>query len=305
VGLFLREKDKFLNYIREYSNSKSERFTILEIFPNSEDLKTLLNQADELKRCLDSFRPLQSLQVEKLESYFDELYTYDSNRIEGNTLTLQETSLIINRGITIQGKPLREHLEVINHIEAIEYIKDITKSNIEFNERALLNIHYLVLKSIQSREAGKYRNCDVLISGSRHTPASFLQLDELMSEYFKFYIENRDRLHPIILSANMHERLVTIHPFIDGNGRTSRLVMNFLLLKSGYLITNISADEREDYYKKLEKSQVDNQKEGFYIFIAKKVKNALIEYLNIIALNAKEDNKGAYFYKKVCEALKL
>jgi Fic family protein len=241
-----------------------------------------------------------------INQYFDEEYTYDSNGIEGNTLTLQETALVLNKGITIGGKSMKEHFEVINHKEAIDYIKDLVKQEETLSKRVLLDIHHLILKNIDKGNAGRYRNIDVMISGSTHKPPTFMQVESLMEEYFNFYEKNKDILNPVILSAEIHERLVTIHPFSDGNGRTSRLIMNLILLQHGFPITNISSqnNSRDEYYKSLETVQTGSNKEVFHKFIAKNVKDSLIKYLEIIAVNGEENIKGEYFYKRVLELSK-
>lgn len=296
----LEEKEQFLKLITTEMNNK---LNLLELFPNEENLDVLLTQIDELKKSLDSFRPLEGIHIDKLNDYFDEVYTYDSTTIEGNTLTLQETALVLNKGITIGGKTLREHFEIINHKEAIDYIKDIVKNNEEFNKKVLLDIHYLILKNIDIKSAGVYRNMDVYISGSQHRPPNFLKLNECMDEYFKFYEKNKDTLNPVILSAELHERLVSIHPFSDGNGRTSRLVMNLILLKHGFPITNISSKNelREDYYNSLENTRVLDDNKIFHKFIAKNVKTSLMQYLEAISINGDDSEKGKYFYQKVLE----
>jgi len=291
-------KKKFLKLITEVMNNK---LNLNEIYPNSENLNILLEQIDELKKSLDSFRPLKGEHINKLNNYFDEVYTCDSTGIEGNTLTLQETSLVLNKGVTIGGKLMREHFEIINHKEAIDYIKEIINNKEPFNKRVLLNIHYLILKNIDKNNAGKYRNIDVYISGSEHRPPNFLQVNEYMDDYFKFYEENKDILNPVILSAELHERLVSIHPFTDGNGRSSRLIMNLILLQNGFPITNISNknDLRNDYYNSLETTRTKNSNKIFHKFIANNVKQALIKYLEAISINGDDSTKGEYFYKKV------
>jgi len=296
-------KKEFLKIISTIMNNN---FNLKELYPNSENLEVLLEQIEDLKKSLDSFRPLEGKHIEKLNQYFDELYTYDSNGIEGNTLTLQETVLVLNKGITIGGKSMREHFEVINHKEAIDYIKDLVKEKEPLSQRVLLDIHHLILKNIDIQNAGKYRQIDVMISGSEHKPPIFLQVQSLMEEYFNFYEENKNILNPVILSAEMHERLVTIHPFSDGNGRTSRLIMNLILLQHGFPITNISSQNnlRDEYYKSLETVQTGDNKELFHKFIAKNVKDSLIKYLEIISVNAEENIKGEYFYKRVIELTK-
>jgi Fic family protein len=291
-------KKEFLKLIITVMNGE---LNLSGLYPDSDDLNLLLEQIDELKKSLDSFRPLEGLHIEKLNEYLDEVFTYDSTTIEGNTLTLQETALVLNKGITIGGKSLREHFEIVNHKEAIDYIKDLVQKEEIFNKRVLLDIHHLILKNIDLQNAGKFRNVDVMISGSAHKPPTFLQVENLMDGYFQFYEENKEHLSPVILSAEMHERLVTIHPFIDGNGRTSRLVMNLILLQYGFPITNISSQNvlRDEYYKSLEIVQTEDTKEVFHKFIAKNVKESLIKYLEIIAVNGEENGKGEYFYDRV------
>ena len=297
-------KEEFLKLITALMNNST--FKLSKLYPNSEDLNILLKQIEDLKKSLDSFRPLQGRHIEKLDQYLDEVFTYDSTAIEGNTLTLQETALVLNKGVTIGGKSLREHFEIVNHKEAIDYIKDLAKNEIDFDKRVLLDIHYLILKNIDKNNAGKFRNVEVMISGSAHKPPTFLQIESLMEGFFKFYEENKENLNPVILSAELHERLVTIHPFIDGNGRTSRLIMNLILLRYGFPITNISSQNelRDEYYKSLEIAQTEENKEVFHKFIARNVKDSLIKYLEIISVNGEKNIKGEYFYKRVLELSK-
>ena len=240
-----------------------------------------LEQLSNLKVELDKYRPMDNA---KIQEALDIEYTYESNRIEGNTLTLQETQLVIEKGLTISGKPLREHLEAINHKEAIEFIKDITRNNVTLTEYTLKQIHTIVLRSIDKANAGVYRNVPVLISGSRHVPPQPYLLAKLMEEYFLFYEANKDQLHPVVLAAEMHERLVTIHPFIDGNGRTSRLIMNLILLQHGYPIANIKGDyeSRMKYYTALEKVQTGNDMSDFILFVVDVVTESLERYLSIL-----------------------
>ena len=294
-------KEKFLKLITAIMNNR--KFNLAELYPNSEDLNILLKHIEDLKKSLDSFRPLEGRHIEKLDQYLDEVFTYDSTSIEGNTLTLQETALVLNKGVTIGGKSLREHFEIVNHKEAIDYIKELVKNKIDFDKRVLLDIHYLILKNIDKNNSGKFRNVEVMISGSAHKPPTFLQVESLMEEFFEFYEQNRDSLNPVILSAEIHKRLVTIHPFIDGNGRTSRLIMNLILLQNGFPITNISSQNelRDEYYKSLEIAQSKDNKEVFHRFIARNVKDSLVKYLEIIAVNGEENIKGEYFYKRVLE----
>lgn len=252
--------------------------------PLSTKLEQILKEIDGLKKELiqfrkyDSFRISQALELE---------YTFESNKIEGNTLTLKETDLIVNEGLTISGKSMREHLEAINHQEAIAYIKELMDKNTAINEREILCIHNLILRGIYPEDAGKYRKVQVMIKGSSHMPPQPFLVAKEMEELFIWYQTNKNILHPVILAAEMHERLVTIHPFIDGNGRTSRLLMNLILLQHGYVIANIKGthESRMSYYNALETCQVENNKEHFLLFIAQTEKECLERYLSIIKPN--------------------
>ena len=249
--------------------------------PVGKGIKALLKEIDTLKaelnkyRKFDSYRIAQALELE---------YTFESNRIEGNTLTLKETDLVINEGITIAGKSMREHLEAINHKEAIAFVKHLAEDQAALSERNVLSIHNLVLRGIDPENAGAYRKLQVMIKGSRHMPPQPYILAKAMEDYFIWYRDNKRALHPVLLAAEMHERLVTIHPFIDGNGRTARLVMNMILLQSGYVIANIKGDQKNRmmYYDALEKVQVDNDKEAFLEFVAVTERDALSRYLKVI-----------------------
>ncbi len=251
--------------------------------PNYKDEK-IIKQINKLKKQLDALRPLPKEQIKNLEEYFRIQYTYDSNRIEGNTLTLQETALVIDKGITISGKSVHEHLEAINHSEAVELLNDLVQNKVDLTEYVLKQLHGLILRGINKNDAGKYRSVNVMISGSRHRPPEPFILDKLMEDYFLFYEANKETMHPVLLAAEMHERLVTIHPFIDGNGRTSRLIMNLILMKHGYPITNISGDRenRLSYYNSLETAQVNNDKIKFYDFVSDAVNSSLKEFLIIV-----------------------
>ena len=211
-----------------------------------QQIDTLLGELNQY-RANENYRITEALEIE---------YTYDSNRIEGNTLTLHETDMVVNKGITIAGKGLREHLEAINHKEAIDFIKDVAQKKEPISERVLLDIHAIVLHSIDKDNAGKYRRVPVIISGSKHIPPQPYLLQPKMDELFQWYEANKDSMHPVVLAAQMHEKLVSVHPFIDGNGRTARLLMNLILMQHGYPIANIKGDNetRRRYYETLEEA---------------------------------------------------
>lgn len=244
----------------------------------------LIQEVDDLKLQLDACRPIDRVHFKKLMEYYKVEYTFDSNRIEGNTLSLKETALVVEKGLTISGKSVREHFETVNHAEAIDLLMEFVEQKAILNEHLLKQIHALILRGIDTINAGKYRRVNVRISGSKHNPPEPYLLNKLMEDYFLFYQENCERMHPVVLAAEMHERLVTIHPFIDGNGRTARLIMNLVLLKAGFPITNISSEDenRLAYYDMLELAQVEHNKSKFIEFVFKQVTLSLKDFLKMV-----------------------
>lgn len=251
---------------------------------NTSSLDTRLKEIDALKIRLDHVRPLQAEALQKIKAAFEMEYTYDSNRIEGNTLTLQETALVVNEGITIGGKSMKEHLEAINHAQAVEYIKDIAKQDIHISDRTIKKIHALVLHGINKEDAGKYRNVPVMIVGSKHTPPQPYLIEPQIEQFMREYKEMEGQAHPVVISAYLHDELVKIHPFVDGNGRTSRLLMNLYLLSHGYPITSLKSDNeaKQAYYKALGISHTEGHRETFYLLVADAVKNSLETYLKVV-----------------------
>lgn len=256
-----------------------------------EALENILKDCDKLKSCLSEARPLPADALKKIEEALAIEYTYESNRIEGNTLTLQETELVVNEGVTIAGKSMREHLEAINHAEAIDYIKDFAKSNIEISQRTIKEIHSLVLHGINRENAGKYRNVPVMISGSRHVPPQPYLIEKQMEDFMIRFAEmEKEEVHPVLIAAYLHDELVRIHPFIDGNGRTSRLLMNLYLLRNGYTLVNLkgTSEDKVEYYKALEQSHTEKQPEAFQMLVAKAEVSSLKRYLSILGVNNDE-----------------
>lgn len=248
----------------------------------SSSLQKILNEIDSLKSKLETYKTVDGLKINKVLALE---YTFESNRIEGNTMTLHETDLVINEGLTISGKSMREHLEAINHQEAIAFIKDLVQKNSILNERDLLTIHNLILRGIIPQDAGRYRKIQVLINESTHVPPEPNLVPKEMEDFFVWYEINKNKVHPVILAAEMHERIASIQPFIDGNGRTSRLIMNLILLQNGYVIANIKGDydTQTKYYKALETAQIKNNKEDFILFIAQTEKESLQHYISTIS----------------------
>lgn len=240
--------------------------------------------ADKLQKQWNALRPLEGIALEKMQEHFRLAYTHESNKIEGNTLTLQDTFLVISEGLTISGKTMTEHLEAINHSDAIGFVDDIVGRKEEVSSRTVNEVHSLVLRGIDTTNAGRYRTVPVMISGSTHKPPEPYMVDKHMEDYFHFYDRNKDVIHPVILAAEMHERLVTIHPFIDGNGRTSRLIMNLILLRHGFTIANLKGDNesRIKYYRALNKIQLEHDSTDFYHLILDAAIESLQEHIRLV-----------------------
>ena len=180
---------------------------------------------------------------------------------------------------------MREHLEAINHAEAVRYIKDVARGNTEISGNTIKNIHALVLHGIDRENAGRYRSVPVMISGSKHMPPQPYMIEKQMEDFMiRFNEMETEKVHPILIAAFLHDELVRIHPFIDGNGRTSRLLMNLHLLRNGYTIVNLkgSDDAKLEYYKALEASHIEKRPEVFQKVVAEAEKVSLRRYLTIL-----------------------
>lgn len=224
-----------------------------------------MEQIDELKALCQNQNPYSK---KSFEEDFKLRYTYESNAIEGNTLTLMETKVVLE-GVGVGGKSLREHYEVINHHQAVALIEEFAKDFQPLSEYEIKSIHSLILKNIDESNAGAYRNCEVRISWAMHTPPSFLSVPSLMQDFIKDY--HSFQAHPVIKASRAHCVLVGIHPFVDGNGRTSRLVMNLEFLKSGYPLINIKSKDKLEYYQALDLAHMQGDCSAFDLFIAKNV----------------------------------
>lgn len=209
------------------------------------------NIIDSLKESIDRHRPFSKGLADSLREKLIVEWTYNSNAIEGNTLTLSETKVVLE-GITIGGKSMVEHLEAINHREAILFIEELIANMEPLSEWNIRNIHSLILKEIDNSHAGKYRNENVLISGAKHVPPKYFEVGDLMQRLIAEYKNEWKTFHPVVKATLLHGEFVKIHPFIDGNGRTSRLLMNFDLMKNGYPPVIIKNDERARYYDVLD-----------------------------------------------------
>ncbi|MBT3482741.1 MAG: MerR family transcriptional regulator [Opitutales bacterium] len=242
----------------------------------------IFNAIDKKKSELDALRPLSGELVKNLEEWFRIELTYTSNAIEGNTLTRRETALVVEKGITVGGKTLAEHLEATNHAEALDWAKDQIKrrpNQISFQDT--LRIHNLILKGIDDAHAGHYRSVPVRVSGSTVVFQNPRKVPDLM-DAFHNWLKTKPKLHPIELAAEAHYRLVTIHPFVDGNGRTARLLMNLILIMQGYPPAFIRKRDRLNYIATLEKAQTGGPKDPFVKLISKAVERSFDIYLKAV-----------------------
>jgi len=249
-------------------------------------LSKLLQTISTKKLQLDNLRPLSNEQIKNLKQIYDVDLTYNSNAIEGSTLTYSETKLILNEGLTIGGKKMNEHLEVINHKDALDFIESISHMNSnEITLKDIKDIHYLILKAISTIDAGRYRIKPVGVRKSDGTIYQFtepLKVNDAMNDFISWLQDNKEDLDPITLAAQVHYKFVTIHPFIDGNGRTARLLMNLILIQNGYPPAVIKVSNRVEYIQAIEKAQNENILDDFYSVIAKAVDESLDTYLDIL-----------------------
>ncbi len=244
------------------------------------------------KKEIDSLRPFPKTALERLKERIVVEWTYNSNAIEGSSLTLKETKLVLEDGLTIKGKPLKEHLEAINHKDAIEFVEKLVSKKARIDPHTIRQIHSLVLSKIGDREAGKYRDVKVTISGSNYTPPEPMSIPHLMEDFGKWLKSKKSKANIIEYAAIAHFKLVHIHPFVDGNGRTARLLTNLILMQHGYPPAVILKLDRKRYYDCIEKGHKDNLAD-FVNFVARSVERSLAIWVEAIspAKNQKPDQK--------------
>lgn len=234
----------------------------------------MFTKIDHLKATLDAHRPLPESVVKNLHEDLVLRWTYNSNAIEGNTLTLMETKVVLE-GITIGGKSLREHFEAINHRDAILFVEELVQQREVLSEWQIRNIHQLILKNIDEQHAGRYRSLNVLISGATHTPPDHLLVPEQMAHFISSL---NTTLHPVEYAARVHVDFVGIHPFVDGNGRTSRLLMNLELMKAGFPPVVIPVEQRLRYYQALDCAHVKGDYQPFIELVVEVVEQSFKPY---------------------------
>jgi len=252
----------------------------------------IINRIEEKLKKLNSLRPLPKSAVKKLQEQMQIEMTYNSNAIEGNSLTLKETFLVINEGLTVKGKPLKDHLEAKDHKLALDYLYDLVGKSKRYtiSEYLIKNLHQIILQEIDKEWAGIYRNSNVIIGGADHKPPDALKVPEKMKDLISWLKKNIKKINIIEVSALLHHKLVHIHPFFDGNGRTARLTMNLLLMQAGYPLVVILKNDRKKYYNVLQKAD-----KGDYVpmilFVSQAVERSLNMYLKILTPSSKKREK--------------
>ena len=241
---------------------------------------SMLKKIDALKTRIDSHRPLDAHLLKQVREYFRIGMTYSSNALEGNSLTETETKIVIEDGITIGGKPIRDHLEALGHSEAYDLLFQLAKRK-EITEKDIKELHRLFFYRIDEQQAGKYRKCRVIITGTDFIPPAPDEIPDLMRSFIARLSEIRDQFHPVEYAAIVHREVVTIHPFIDGNGRAGRLLMNLALLQTGYPMAIISPILRRDYLVTLDKTHKGDHR-PFINFITGVCYESANEYLRLL-----------------------
>jgi len=239
---------------------------------------SLLEMIDQKKKELDTRRPLTEGEVARLTEEFTVEYTYNSNAIEGNTLTLRETDMVL-RGLTIDQKPLKDHMEAVGHKEAFDFVRELVQDNIPMSERVIQQIHYLVLAD-KKDDRGVYRRVPVRIMGAQHEPVQPYLIQPRMEQLMHSYAESTE--HIVTKLARFHIEFEGIHPFIDGNGRTGRLLVNLELMKAGYPPIDIKFTDRMAYYNSFDAYHVNGDLSVMEKLFAGYINERLDQYLAML-----------------------
>jgi Fic family protein len=220
------------------------------------NLKQTLKRIDDMRETINNRRPLTSEEATQLRDFYRVGLTYTSNALEGNSLTLTETKVLLEDGITVGGKPIRDCYEATGHAEAYDYMLSIAGADeLNITEEIICDIHRLFYQKVDTAAAGKYREHQVIITGTEYVPPAAPEVPSLMTHFVKGLDERKDNTHPVTLAAFAHRKLVDIHPFSDGNGRTARLLMNLILVNKGYLVVSIPPILRPEYFDALKIAQ--------------------------------------------------
>ena len=240
--------------------------------------ESVLSRIDQKKKELDGRRPLTEGEVARLNEEFIVEYTYNSNAIEGNTLTLRETDLVL-RGLTIDKKPLKDHMEAVGHKEAFEYVSELVKENVPISESVIKQIHFLVLAD-KKDDRGVYRRVPVRIMGAQHDPVQPYLIEPKMEQLLRDFAESSE--HIVTKLARFHIEFEGSHPFIDGNGRTGRLLVNLELMKAGYPPIDIKFTDRITYYNAFDEYYVKHNLSAMENLFASYIEARLDKYLKIL-----------------------
>lgn len=240
--------------------------------------ESILKVIDSKKQELDGRRPLTAGEVARLNEEFIVEYTYNSNAIEGNTLTLRETDLVL-RGLTIDRKPLKDHMEAVGHKEAFDFVSELVKNNVPISENVIKQIHYLVLAD-KKEDRGVYRRVPVRIMGAQHEPAQPYLIEEKMGQLLRDFACNTE--HIVTKLARFHIEFEGIHPFIDGNGRTGRLLINLELMKAGYPPIDIKFTDRIAYYDAFDEYHIKHNLSAMENLFAGYINARLDMYLEML-----------------------
>lgn len=242
--------------------------------------KNRIQEVEELQKEINQHRPLGRNALRQLKEYYRVGLTYSSNAIEGNSLTESETKVVIEDGITIGGKPLKDHYEAVGHSEAFDILYALVKKQ-EITEREILKLHKIFYHRIDPKNAGKYRGEPVIITGAQVDLPSPGEIKTLMNKFESEVPKLRKKHHPVEFAALLHIRIANIHPFIDGNGRAARLIMNLALLQEGYPVTIIPPVLRSDYIEALKESNKGNN-QPFINLISCMVYESQKDYLRLL-----------------------
>ena len=248
-------------------------------------LQDLLQKADSYKQKISSARPLAKEELKSLDDYFRIGFTYSSNALEGNTLTISETKILLEDGITVGGRPLKDCYEAVGHGAAYDFMLELARQqDMCITEDTIKKLHRLFYQKVDDNQAGQYRSVQVYISGTEYIPPAPDEIPQLMKHLTDQIRSSLGTLHPIELAAMAHKRLVDIHPFIDGNGRTARLLMNLILVNAGYGVVSIPPILRNDYINALSASRRLNDMEPFFKLIFECVIETERDYCRLIKL---------------------
>lgn len=246
----------------------------------------ILRKIDLFQKEISALRPMEGGMLEQIQDYYRVGLTWTSNALEGNSLTESETKVLLEDGLTVGGKPLRDVFEAIDHAKAYDYMFSIFREH-RIDEQAVLKMHELFYQNIEPEYAGRYRDVRALITGSQYPVAALEKIQKEMDRLFEWVQKEREKYHPVEFAAQLHKRFVFIHPFKDGNGRVARLIMNLVLIQDGYLPVIVPPVLRRDYVSLLERAHEDDR--DFMEFIAEREFESQKEILRLFQIPFPKD----------------